>query len=158
MTENVKSKGDLTEVENQMVKKSTGDWVLFLSDDDYWPQDQLQLCLKELDKKSHILSYSVSPYQLIDLENYDSSWNNKYFAKFLRNQELNFRDPWPRDMPFSGDTSLYWKHAPEVTERLDYRFYHLSYLKESSFREEDWAGHWRHKIGAPVKMPEKVEL
>lgn len=158
MTENTKTKGELTEVENEMTRRSTGDWVLFLSDDDYWPEDQLKLCLAELDKDPNVLSYVVNPYQLIDLETHDGSWRNKWFSKFLRNKDLNFRYPWPKDMPFSGDTILYWRQNPDVVKKLPYRFYHLSYMKEGSFRTEEWATKWAHKVGTPVKMPFKVEL
>lgn len=159
MTEDVKNKGDLTEVENDMVRKSTSDWVLFLSDDDYWPQDQLRLCLSELKKDPTILAYSVAPYQLIDLGHYDPTWDKKSFSKFLRNEELNFKGPWPKDMPFSGNTSLYHGHSPQVVKKLSYRFYHLSYMKETSFRKEEWVPErWRFNFGKGVEMPHKVEL
>lgn len=157
MTENVTSKGQLTNVENEMVKKTTGDWVLFLSDDDYWPEDQLKLCLAELDKDPNALSYSVNPYQLTDLQHYDNGWRKKFFAKFLRNKDLNFKFPWPMDLPYSGDISLYWKDSP-FAKRLPYRFYHLSYLKNSSFRVEEWAGKWRHKVGRIFELPNPITL
>jgi len=159
MEEDVKTKGELTEVENEMVRKSTGDWVLFLSDDDYWPQDQLQLCLNELDKDPKIYAYSVNPYQLIDEEHYDDSWRNKFFAKFLKNEDLNFKGAWPKDMPFYGNVSLYHGHTPQISKKLPYRFYHLSYMKEFSFRKEDWVpDRWRLKFGQAVKMPKPVIL
>ena len=158
MTEDVKFKEELTEVENDMVKKSSGDWVLFLSDDDYWLPDQLELCLKELDKDASVLSYSVNPYQLIDLQHYDKSWSNKFFAKFLRNKDLNFKGLWPAEMPYSDCTSLYWKDSKDVAKVLPYRFYHLANLKEGSFRKETWASRWRYKIGTAVEMPHEVEI
>ena len=168
MTENVKAnnkgcdscyKGKLTEVENEMVRRSNSEWILFLSDDDYWPEDQLKNCLNELDKDPKILAYSVSPYQLIDLEHYDSSWDKKSFSKFLKNDELNFKGPWPREMPFSGNISLYHRHSPLVVKKLPYRFYHLSYLKESSFRKEGWVpDRLRLKPGQAIKMLEPVIL
>ena len=159
MTENVKNKGDLTEVENEMVRKSTSDWVLFLSDDDYWPRDELVSCLALLGSDPPISAYSVTPYQLIDLEHYDSSWDNKSFSKFLRNDELNFKGPWPKDMPFTGNVSLYHGHSPQIVKKLPYRFYHLSYMKETSFRKEDWVpDRWRLKFGQAVKMPHLVEI
>src|SRR3990167_10619265 len=115
MTENVQSKGKLTDVENQMNEKSTSEWVLFLSDDDYWTPDQLELCLAELDKNKDILSYSVSPYQLLDFEHYDSTWGQKFFAKFLRLEGLFYRFPWPQDMPCDATgTPLYWRTHPKI--------------------------------------------
>ena len=160
MTENVKTKGELTEVENEMVRRSPDEWVLFLSDDDYWPADQLKECLIEIEEGSPtVYAYSVAPYQLIDLEHYDASWDKKSFSKFLRNEDLNFKGPWPKDMPFTGNVSLYHGHSPQIVKKLPYRFYHLSYMKETSFRKEDWVpDRWRLKFGQAVKMPHFVEL
>jgi len=160
INEDVATKEELTDVENEMVRRSTGDWVLFLSDDDYWPEDQLKLCLAELDKDPNVLCYAVNPYQLIDLETHDDGWRNKWFSKFLRNKDLNFKFPWPQDMPYSGDISLYWRHSPDVVKKLPHRFYHLSYLKEGSFRKEEWATKWRHREERVIsrKMPHKIEL
>ena len=158
MTENVKTKGELAGVQDEMVKRSSGDWILFLSDDDYWTEDQLKPCLAELDKDPNILCYAVNPYQLIDIETYDNGWRNRHFSKFLRNKDLHYVGPWPREMPYSGKISLYWKDRPDVVKKLPYRFYHLSYLKDGSFRKEDWAGSFRHKVGQAMKLPSPVNL
>ena len=160
MTENVKSPGELTEIENDMVKKSKGDWILFLSDDDYWPQDQLEKCI-DLLEDPEILTYSVSPYQLIDWEHYDSSWGNKSFSKFLKNDNLSFVKPWPRELPVDKDKNpLYWRTHIKV-KRLpfpEYHFYHLSYMKNWSFRNDDWSINFRHKIGQSIKLEKPLKI
>lgn len=155
--EDVKTKGELTRIENDMVKISTSDWILFLSDDDYWPEDQLKLCLEELDKDENILAYSVNPYQLIDFEHYDYSWRNKSFSKFLRRKGLKFIKLWPLEVPADMDNKrLYWKTNKQV-KRLPYKFYHLSYLKDYTFRDEEWASKFRQTLGKPVKLPKSFK-
>ena len=156
-TENVSAPGELTEIRNRQVFQTKSDWILFLDDDDYWPKDQLELCLNELDKDSEIQAYSVNPYQLLDWEHHDWSWRAKSFSKFLRNAPgLHYIHPWPRDLPADKDgMPLYHKTHPKV-KRLPYKFYHLSYLKGHSFRTEEWAGQFSLKKGSAVKLPEKV--
>ena len=150
--EDVRSPGELTEEENKMLRKSTGDWILFLSDDDYWPQDQLKLCIGELDKNPDILAYSVNPYQLIDWGHYDNSWRNKSFSKFFRREGSQYIRPWPRDLiADKNGKPLYWK-THSFVKVLPYKFYHLSYMKGHSFRTEEWANEFRQKIGEPMKL------
>lgn len=156
--EDVSSPAELTEVRNKQVSMTHSDWILFLDDDDFWPQDQLEACLKELDKDDDILAYSVSPYQLIDCEHYDSSWNNRSFSKFLRTKDLRYIKPWPRDLPADKDNSpLYWKTHPKV-KKLPFRFYHLSYLKSHSFRSEKWAESFKFSIGKKIKLEKPAVL
>ena len=151
--EDVSKPAELTEVENEMVKISKSEWILFLSDDDYWPVDQLSLCLDELDKDDNILAYSVNPYQLIDFEHYDYSWRNKSFSKFLRRKGLRFIKNWPRELAADeNNKALYWRKHPQV-KCLPYKFYHLSYIKNHSFRTEDWATSFKQTLGNPMKLP-----
>jgi glycosyltransferase involved in cell wall biosynthesis len=155
-TENVIAPSHLTGVRNDQVKKSHGDWILMLDDDDYWPQDQLQLCIEELDKDPEVLCYAVNPYQLIDYENHDASWSKKFFSKFIRRDGLTFKYPWPRELPIdSNGVKLYWKDNPKV-KKLPYRFYHLSHIKGGSFRKESWGKKYEDKIGIIQKLPQKV--
>lgn len=160
--ESVKEPGELTEIRNQQKQNSKGDWILFLDDDDYWPRDQLKLCMLDIEKDELInagfLAYSVSPYQLIDFEHYDTSWNGKSFSKWLKNTPgLQYIKPWPRDLPANEGVPLYWKTHPKV-KTLPYRFYHLSYLKSGSFRNEEWAKVFSHKIGKPERLTKPVVL
>ena len=159
--ENVKKPGELTEIRKEQVKETTTKWILFLDDDDYWPHDQLELCLKELGKDEETLAYSVNPYQLVDMEHYDHGWRKKSFSKFLRKEGLTYIKPWPKDLPADKDEKpLYWKTHPKV-KTLPYKFYHLSYLKDGSFREEDWASSkygYKNRIPTPKPLGFKIEL
>lgn len=156
--EDVSSPGELTEVRNQQLKVTACEWILFLDDDDFWPQEELEKCLAELGKDQETLAYSVSPYQLIDFSTYDASWKNKSFSKFLRREGLQYIRPWPRDLPADAEGKpLYWKTHSKV-KTLPYRFYHLSYLKSSSFREEEWAKAFRQKIGRAEKLEKPLKI
>jgi len=146
LEEDVEYSGQLTQERNRQLEYSQGDWILFLDDDDYWPRDQLKLCLAELDKDPEMLAYSITPYQLTDYEHRDISWDKKGFSKFLRKEGLRYIHPWPRDLPVDKNGSkLYWKTHKKV-KKLPYRFLHLSNLKDYSFRDEKWAG--KYKIEA----------
>ena len=156
--ENVENQGELTQVQQAQADKSTGEWILFLSDDDYWPINEFRKCVVELDKNPDVLAYSINPYQLLDYEHYDASWNNKSFSKFLRKEGMKYIGTWPRELPSDKyGKPLYWKTHARV-QRLQHRFYHLSYLKDSSFRNEEWAKQFRFKRGKPVKLPHPVQI
>lgn len=146
--------GQLTQLRQFQVDRTAQDWILFLDDDDYWQADQLELCLKELDKDENILAYSVNPYQVIDSWHYDSSWYSKSFSKFLKKTDgLHYRGAWPKDLPCDSDGNpLYWKTHKQV-KTLPYKFYHLALLKGHSFRSEDWAKKkYNYHVGAPERF------
>lgn len=157
--ENVSKPGDLTAVRNEQVSKTNSDWILFLDDDDYWPKDQLELCLAELDKDKEVLSYSVNPYQLIDFKTHDKSWEGKkFFAKFLRKRGLRYIGDWPKDMPCDEwGKMVYWKTHPQA-RTLPYRFYHLALIKGHSFRSEEWANNYIYKQGQAVKLDKPLVI
>lgn len=155
--EDVGKPAQLTQIEQFQVDRTTQDWILFLSDDDYWTHDQLELCLKEIEKDPTKPAYSVSPYQLLDFETYDSSWAEKSFSKFLRREGLHYEKDWPDEMPFHGDRMSYWRANNEV-KRLPYKFYHLSYLKDYSFRNEGWAKRYAFRKGDAVKLPKPLVI
>lgn len=153
--ENVTHKSELASVQQKQADRTESDWILFLSDDDYWTADQLEKCLKELEKNPETLAYSVSPYQLIDEYHYDASWRKKSFSKFLR-KGFHYQGPWPRELPCDGSGKpLYWKTHPLV-KTLPYRYYHLSYLKNHSFRNEEWASRYKFQKGNPELLPKPV--
>ena len=145
--ENVGSPGELTGIRNTQAKLSRGDWILFLDDDDLWPEESLKSCIAELPKRDDVLCYAVNPYQMVDAEHYDVSWRNRWFSKWLRRDGLQYVKPWPRDLPADRDGKpLYWrKHSGVV--RLPYKFSHLSNLKSDSFRNEAWASKFKEYVG-----------
>ncbi len=149
----------LTGVRDMQVQMSTGDWILFLDDDDYWTHEELEKCIAELEKDPTMLAYSVNPYQLIDTGHYDYSWRKRSFSKWIKNVEgLHYVFPWPRDLPADKEGNpLYWKTHPRV-KRLPYKFYHLSYLKGGSFRKEGWASEFKLQIGRPIPLPKPAIL
>lgn len=156
LIENVKEPGELTqERQRQLGFVPNGSWVLFLDDDDYWPTESLRQAIMFLGSDCDALS--VNPYQVIDDKLYDNSWKNKWFTKlFKKNATTNYKHPWPRDMIYNGDTPLYWKRNPRNI-RIAPRFFHLSNIKDGSFRRESWARDFKSNIGAPTSYPE-VEL
>jgi hypothetical protein len=136
--EKVEKLADLTDIRNEQIRLSDTEWVMHLDDDDYWPREQLELCLKELDRDPNILAYSVSPCQLLDSEYYDNSeyWNRKSYSKFQRRDGLRVEKPYPSDVPTDKNgRPLYWKTNPQV-KKLPYFFYHLSAVKGYSFRKD----------------------
>lgn len=135
--ENVAQYGELTQVRQRQTDKTKEDWILFLDDDDYWPKEDLEGCLKLLDDS--IDGLAVMPYQLVDEEHYDLTWmvnNGRCFTKFFRNKDINYRGAWPKDLIFMGDKPLFWKKNKERVKRIEqYKFFHLAGLKPNSFRD-----------------------
>ena len=154
--ENVQSPGQLTQERQKQVEKTFEDWILFLDDDDYWPEENLVKMVELINKEEDIDGYSVNPYQVIDKSHHDWDWRNKSFSKWFKNQKgINYRHPWPRDMIYLNDQVLYHKVNPRM-KRIDTRFFHLSYIKGYSFRNEEWAKTFAHRIGSKVEIPQEM--
>ena len=161
--ENVSHPGELTKVEQAQVDKSKGDWILFLSDDDYWPTEELKKCLEELDKDKDVLAYDVSPYQLINEFQHDTRWRgHKWFSKLLRREGLRYIKDWPEELPADKNNEpLYWRTHSQV-KHLPYYFYHLALLKSYSFRTEQWMqphnSNKSYRDPYPGDLPHKIFL
>lgn len=150
--EDVKNKSDLTQERQKQVSMTSEDWILFLDDDDWWGTDELISITQKINQDSEVYAISCHPYQIVDKEYYDANWNERWFCKFFKNKDINYRRPWPRDMVFSGKKSLYWRYNPEVV-KIKERYYHLSYIKPASFRNEEWAKKYKEHIGERAFIP-----
>ena len=151
--EEVSSPSELTKERQKQIENTETEWILFLDDDDWWPKDHFEEMLDMIKRDQCVDGYSVDPYQLIDKDHYDSSWNNKSFTKFFRNKPgLHYRGGWPRDLIYLNDSLLYWKKNIRVP-RLGKKFFHLSYLKDNSFRKETWAKQYESTMGIAVELP-----
>ena len=160
-TENVSRPDELTHIQQMQLDQSDTDWILFMSDDDFWPREQLKKVLDLLGTDKNILAYSISPYQLLDYEHYDESWHIKSFSKFFRREGARYIKNWPRELiADKNNAPLYWRKHPQVKKLPfpDYHFYHLSYIKDHSFRSEDWATSFRINKGSPLKLPKPFSI
>lgn len=139
----------LTEERQKLLDKTYEDWVFFLDDDDWWEPKDLKDITDYLE--ADIDGLAVNPYQVVDEKHYDKSWDNKWFTKFFKNgADVHYRHPWPKDLIYKGDEKLYWKTNPRVP-RIPIKYYHLSYIKDKSFRTEAWAKKYELK---PSKLAE----
>lgn len=145
--ENVTLPGLLTAERQKQVDQTYEDWILFLDDDDYWPSESLTEILPMLSDPT-IDALAPSPIQVIDNNYYDKHWyEHKFFTKWFRNKDIHYVHPWPHDLIHSGEDDLYWKHNSR-TRRLYGKYFHLSAVKNSSFRGEAWT---KGKFAEPIK-------
>lgn len=146
---------DLYKERQRQVDLTNADWVLFLDDDDWWTEDGLKEVMWNLDDKTD--AFCVQPYQLYDDYTYDWNFsykNKKFFTKWFRMQKgLEWRGQFPLDNLYLNGKMLYWKTGGNV-KRLQTRYFHLSYIKNYSFRN-DHPFH-AHKFGKKVALPEDM--
>lgn len=152
--ESVTEPGQLTQERQKQVTKTHEDWILFLDDDDFWPTESLENIVNNYLHKD-VDAYAFNPYQVIDEEHHDCGWRYKWFTKWFKNShDINYRKPWPRDLIYKGDKMLYWRKNERVP-RINVPYYHLSYIKDGSFRKEDWTkGKYELKVSSYKKFPE----
>jgi glycosyltransferase involved in cell wall biosynthesis len=133
--ENVQDPAELTKERQKQLDMTLEDWVLFLDDDDFWSSEALAE-IHDLMEDHDVDGFAVRPYQLINQDYYDQSFKNKWFTKFFRNQPgVHYEHPWPRDLIYKGSELLYWKTNPRVP-RIPVRYFHLSHIKDYSFRNQ----------------------
>lgn len=133
--EDVDKPGQLTLERQLQADNTTEDWIWFLDDDDYWPKEYIEKILPLLNDDIDGLAFS--PYQLMSKKFHDSTWANKWFTKIFKNKDIKYKNPWPRDIIFTGGTPLYWKHNLKVIRKPDIKYFHLSSLKNDSFRDSE---------------------
>jgi len=150
--ENVDTPGELTQQRQRMIDNTEEDWILFLDDDDWWPEESLKEMIKLLEKNEDVDAYSVNPFQLLTSFNHDWKWRHRSFTKWFRNVDINYRKPWPRDLIYKGDTLLYWRKNPRVP-RVETKFFHLSALKKWTFRGEEWASKFKMTVPDQKELP-----
>lgn len=153
--EDVKSPGELTFSRQEMIYRSgNADWILFLDDDDYWPTQSLKSIMPLLNQK--VPGFAVNPYQVVDKEGHDRSWRYKWFTKWFRNANINYRGLWPRDLVYTANTPLYWRQNEEVV-KIPIKYYHLAMVKNYTFRDSPWAKEYKLPKTEEVKEYEKFD-
>lgn len=146
----------LTKIRQFQVDRTTQDWILFLDDDDWWIPEKLEHALKIAE--SGVDAVAVSPYQILDKEHYDSWWGEKkWFTKLFKNEDINYRGDWPKDMIYKGDKMLYHKTYPYMG-KVPYGYFHLSEVKPYSFRHADprWWNDVKSKKKFLSPLPEEL--
>jgi glycosyltransferase involved in cell wall biosynthesis len=156
--ENVPFKGALTAERQKQIQKTSEDWVLFLDDDDWWPKESLEEMVKLINKGKEVDAYAVSPYQVVSEKYYDHRWyDEKFFTKWFKNEGINYRYLWPKDLIFKEKAMLYWKRNPRVIP-LKGKYLHLAWVKDGSFREEDWTkGRFKEKVKNSQEYPDDIQ-
>lgn len=154
-TENVPCPSELTKERQKMLDATTEDWVLFLDDDDYWPKESLRNMMLLLSENEDVDAYASHPFQLLPDFQFDWSWRFRYFTKWFKNgPDVHFDCPWPKDNIYKGTNRLYWRKNRRV-RRTKIPFFHLSMMKDHSFRGEDWASHFAFNGYTPSPLPEE---
>lgn len=154
--ENVAKPGDLTFERQKQVARTTEDWILFLDDDDYWPRSSILQMLKMLD--SSFDAFAINPFQVIDQHHHDAGWRYRWFTKWFKNQPgLTYKGNWPKDLIYLNDKILFHRKNKMVKDLPEVKFFHLSHIKDHSFRSEEWAKGFKDNIGESVKIPDQFK-
>jgi len=133
-------KPDYLTYERQLqVGRTTEDWILFLDDDDYWPTKSLEYVfdyINTIADSNETDGLAFNPIQLVDFDNYDASWNLKWFTKVFPNVKgLHYRFPWPKDAIYIDNRWCYWRKNTRVKRIGSIKYFHLANLKNESFRD-----------------------
>lgn len=149
--ENVLNLGELTiERQKQVNMTDFGDIIWFLDDDDFWLQKEALNCIDYL-KNNDLDAISINPYQILDSQHEDARWvNKKYFTKFFKNININYKHPWPRDLIYKDGILLYHKSNPR-NHIVPFKFFHLAAVKNFSFRRKELMG-FNDLNGVPKKL------
>jgi len=137
------------ERQSQVYRSEGADWLLFLDDDDYWPTESLKSMFELLDKP--VPGIAIAPYQVLDENTHDGMWCKKWFTKWFRNDYINFRGIWPRDLVYTRNTPLYWKENNQVL-KVPVKFYHLAHVKKHTFRDEEWAKNFKLPLRENIRV------
>lgn len=152
--EDVKDRSELTQVEQEQLENSKGDWIWTLEDDDIFPDEDLEKCMSHFGED--IDGISLGHFQVIDNQHYDSNRDEKSLTKFFKRKDAYWAIPFPRNMQFNKKSGvLYWKKNKRV-KVVPYKYFHLVLLKEHSFRNEpEWVENYGYRNITPARIPEE---
>ncbi len=151
--EDVQSKWELTEVENEQINRSKGDWILLLEDDDLWPSKELEKYLSYAKDPGDYLAFSVNPFQLVTWDTYDYDKDDKCYPKLFKKRGASMEKPIPKNILVNSGIKL-MGDIPQI-KRTECRYFHVPTLKEHSFRNETVWSKYRYKRIKPAKLPEE---
>lgn len=151
--EDVQSKWELTDVENEQISKSKGDWILLLEDDDLWPLKELEKYLGYTKNPGEYMAFSVNPLQLITWDTYDYDKDDKFYPKLFKRKGATMEKPFPKNLLVNNGIKL-MGDIPQI-KRTDCRYFHIPTLKEHSFRNEPVWEKYRYKHIRPAKLTEE---
>lgn len=155
--EDVKKVGELTQVRQNQVDMCKEDWILFLDDDDFWPSQYLKEMVSRVQEASdNIDAFSVAPWQVLDKDNHNALWWNRSFTKWFKNEGINYKGKWPRDLIYKSDICLHWRNNPEGTVKVGKKFYHLSHIKDGSWRTDKGEA-YKREVAKTKPTPFTVE-
>lgn len=145
----------LTQERQKQLDQTTEDWVLFLDDDDWWPRKDLERLLEHLG--DDVEGFAVNPLQMIDKNHYDWSWRYRWFTKLFKNHKgVKYYGDWPRDLICNTTGTLYWRENERVPQFLDSKYFHLSSIKNYSFRDD--CEHYNRETGELREMPDEYKV
>src|SRR3990167_9872670 len=153
--EDVSKIGQLTDVQNEQLKVSMGDWIWLVEDDDLWPEEDLENCLKELTEEKD--GITINPFQLTDYEHYDFNKRKKFYPKFFKKEGAYFDRPFPRNCIFNQRGMISDKAGMKV-KRVPYHYFHLPMLKDYSFRNNEQYSSYAYTNIDPKPLPEEYKL
>lgn len=113
----------LTKERNEQIKSSKEDYIWIVDDDEYYTDDQIKDILEKVEK-TKAESYSVKFWFLTDKYNYNPA-RGKRTLRIFKNNGINWQGKF-------GNEFLPVKN----TEHLNNYYFHLSYLKSRSWRND----------------------
>lgn len=159
-TENVALPSHLSAERQKQLRQTTSDWVMFVDDDDYWPLSSLYEMLDFIRTRlpKEAVAVANHPFQLTGPATYDPAFDNKWFTKWFSAQAgFVYAGPWPKDNIYDDGRTLTYRHHPGVVAN-DFRYFHLSYLKDHSFRDEEWAAKYKTVPASHGELPEEYRV
>ena len=129
----------LTEIRNQQLKKSTGDWIWILDDDEYYSKEDIEIILKEMETCGKDNIALKKKFVLPDYR-YHPRFSIKHIERIFKNKStLEWKGQFQFECVYDGEKRIWLGRNPDLIYISEGEFIHLSHLKKSSWRKDNKA-------------------
>lgn len=143
--------GDLTKIRNQMLEESTEDWVWIIDDDEVYPKEMVDKVLNALKTSSAYDLLAVRGWFLVGNGMHHRARSKAWIPRIVRREGAVWKRAFSGEMLFNGKKRL-WK-SEKMRKLSDIWYYHYSYLKPYSWRDERGIGYPEYDSSHPEVLP-----
>lgn len=124
----------LTGIRNKQLARTKSEWIWVLDDDEFYPTETIKSIFKEIENNTDNDSFSLKFWFLVDWQHYQPQHNHRKTIRFYEN------------VPDIKWQHIFTQESIEVKNPkfLNHRYFHLSYLKKNSWRNEGHMDRWRY--------------
>ena len=133
---------DLVEMRNKQLKRSTGDWILILDSDEYYPKESIEGLIQTVETHPNHLFFSPFVWSIWTMVEAHRASSSRPALRLVRNlPDLKWQGLFGGEKLVFQGKDIAWKQGrymgiPEHFKCSDIHYVHFTHWKSDNWREE----------------------